>query len=111
MSTPELQRMLESASRAGLELDSAEAEKWLAAVDSAGKEEITLDHRTGVFGHRVAMLDFNPADLAHFPRSVRSSRFLTSRASSRPLCRFPAPPPNRRFRPSPVTATSLNGST
>ncbi len=66
MSTPELQRMLESASRAGLELDSAEAEKWLAAVDSAGKEEITLDHRTGVFGHRVAMLDFNPADLAHF---------------------------------------------
>jgi hypothetical protein len=69
MTNPELQRILESASRAGLELDAADAEKWLHAVDSAGKEEITLDHRTGVFGHRVAMLDFNPEDLAHF-RSV-----------------------------------------
>src|SRR3990170_4931554 len=66
MKNPELQRILDSATRAGLELDPAEAEKWLAAVDTAGKEEITLDHRSGVFGHRVAMLDFNPEDLAHF---------------------------------------------
>ncbi len=69
MTNPELQRILDSASRAGLELDPADAEKWLDAVDSAGKEEITLDHRTGVFGHRVAMLDFSTEDLAHF-RSV-----------------------------------------
>ena len=66
MTNPELQRMLESATRAGLELDPADAEKWLQAVDAAGKEEITLDHRTGVFGHRVAMLDFSTDDLAHF---------------------------------------------
>jgi hypothetical protein len=66
MTNPELQRILDSASRAGLELDPADAEKWLQAVDSAGKEEITLDHRTGVFGHRVAMLDFSTEDLAHF---------------------------------------------
>ncbi|MBI5156973.1 MAG: hypothetical protein HZA58_03035 [Acidimicrobiia bacterium] len=66
MTNPELQRILDSASRAGLELDPAGAEKWLQAVDAAGKEEITLDHRTGVFGHRVAMLDFSTEDLAHF---------------------------------------------
>jgi len=66
MTNPELQRILDSASRAGLELDPADAEKWLQAVDAAGKEEITLDHRTGVFGHRVAMLDFSTDDLAHF---------------------------------------------
>ena len=66
MTNPELQRILDSASRAGLELDAADAEKWLQAVDAAGKEEITLDHRTGVFGHRVAMLDFSTDDLAHF---------------------------------------------
>ena len=66
MSSPELQKILDSAARAGLELDAADAEKWLAAVDSAGKEDIALDHRTGVFGHRVAMLDFSTDDLAHF---------------------------------------------
>ncbi len=67
MSTsPELQKILDSAARAGLELDQKDAEKWLQAVEHAGKEEITLDHRTGVFGHRVAMLDFSTDDLAHF---------------------------------------------
>ena len=64
--TPELQKILDSAARAGLELDPKDAEKWLRAVDSAGKEDISLDHRTGVFGHRVAMLDFSTDDLAHF---------------------------------------------
>lgn len=66
MTNPELQRILDSASRAGLELDPADAEKWLHAVDAGGDEDITLDHRTGVFGHRVAMLDFSTEDLAHF---------------------------------------------
>ncbi len=66
MTTPELQKILDSAARAGMQVDAAEAEKWLQAVDTVGKEEITLDHRTGVFGHRVAMLDFSPDDLAHF---------------------------------------------
>ncbi|HEX5630037.1 MAG TPA: hypothetical protein VFY15_00110 [Acidimicrobiia bacterium] len=66
MSTPELQKIIDSAARAGVQIDAAEAEKWLQAVDAAGKEDIALDHRTGVFGHRVAMLDFSTEDLAHF---------------------------------------------
>lgn len=69
MTTPELQRILDSAARAGLELDPDEAEKWLAAASAASDTDITLDHRTGVFGHRVAMLDFKPDDLAYF-RSI-----------------------------------------
>jgi len=42
----------------------------MSAMESGkGGDEITLDHRTGVFGHRVVMLDFSPEDLAFF-RSV-----------------------------------------
>jgi hypothetical protein len=70
MTNDALSRIVESATRVGLELDSAEAERWLGAMQSgAGGDEITLDHRTGVFGHRIVMLDFSPADLAFF-RSV-----------------------------------------
>jgi hypothetical protein len=65
----DLQRIIESATRAGLELDPAEAQRWMEAVSAEGAGEVTLDHRSGVFGHRVAMLDFSPADLTFF-RSV-----------------------------------------
>ena len=64
--TEELDRIIESASRAGLELDAAEAERWLEAVGVEGAGDVTLDHRSGVFGHRVAMLDFSADDLAFF---------------------------------------------
>lgn len=60
---------MDSAARAGVELDQTEAAQWLAAASAASDTDITLDHRTGVFGHRVAMLDFSPDDLAYF-RSV-----------------------------------------
>lgn len=69
MTNPDLQRIVDSAARAGLELDPDEAERWLTAASAASDTDITLDHRTGVFGHRVAMLDFSPDDLAYF-RSV-----------------------------------------
>ena len=29
-------------------------------------EEVSLDIRTGTFGHKITMLDFSPEDLAHF---------------------------------------------
>jgi hypothetical protein len=63
----ELQRIIESANRLGIELDEAEALQWLTAmaVEEAG-DDIVLDERQGVFGHRVSMLDFSPEDLAHF---------------------------------------------
>ena len=70
MTQDDLSRIVESASRVGLELDSAEAERWMNAMESGqGGDEITLDHRTGVFGHRIVMLDFSADDLAFF-RSV-----------------------------------------
>jgi hypothetical protein len=63
----DLQRIIESAHRLGIELDEAEALQWLTAIVAISKDEdIHVDERTGVFGHKVTMLDFSPEDLEHF---------------------------------------------
>ena len=65
--TVELARIVESAKRMGVELDEADALQWLAAMaatQSGG--DVVFDSRTGVFGHRVTMLDFSPAQLERF---------------------------------------------
>lgn len=63
----DLTRIVESAKRLGVELDEVEALHWLTAVAATDHaQEVLVDPGTGVFGHRVTMLDFSPADLAHF---------------------------------------------
>jgi len=64
----ELDLIMSSASRLGVEMDEADALQWMTAIIAARAEEseITHDEVTGVFGHRVTMLDFSSADLAHF---------------------------------------------
>ncbi len=62
-----LQRIIESARRLGVELDEEEALQWLTAVAaSQGGDQITVDVGSGVFGHRVSMLDFSPQELERF---------------------------------------------
>ena len=68
-SREEVQRILESARRLGVELDENETLQWLAAMAAgpAGEDEdVVVDVESGVFGHRVTMLDFTPRDLARF---------------------------------------------
>lgn len=63
----DLARILASAKRLGVELDEAEALQWLAAVAAdKGNDDVVVDIKAGVFGHRLTMLDFSAADLAHF---------------------------------------------
>ncbi len=63
----ELQRILDSAQRLGIELNEDEAQAWISAISKPGPEdEVIFDKRTGVFGHKVSMLDFSDEDLAHF---------------------------------------------
>ena len=63
----DLERIVESARRLGVELDEADTLQWLTAMAvSAADTEIVHDTEAGVFGHRVSMLDFSPADLARF---------------------------------------------
>lgn len=72
----DLQRILESAQRLGVELDEEDALQWLAAMSAAGKGgDVTVDTRSGVFGHTVTMLDFSPDELAHFRRLGRLVEF------------------------------------
>ena len=60
-------RVVESATRLGVELDEREAAEWVAAMETeASGGELVMDVDSGVYGHRVTMLDFQPEDLARF---------------------------------------------
>jgi hypothetical protein len=67
-----LDRIVESARRLGIEMNETDALQWLAAIgDATPGTGIVTDERTGVFGHRISMLDFSTADLEHFRRVGR----------------------------------------
>jgi hypothetical protein len=70
-----LASILESAQRLGVELDEADALQWLAAMTAAHHDEVVVDDETGVFGHRVTLLDFSDEELAHFRRIGRLVEF------------------------------------
>lgn len=68
-STADIQQIIESARRLGIELDEDETASWLSAmVEASGSNEIVVDLDSGTFGHRVSMLDFSPRDLERFRR-------------------------------------------
>ena len=59
--------IIESARRLGVELDEVEAAEWVAALEAEGAGgDVVVDVDSGIFGHRVSMLDFTPRDLARF---------------------------------------------
>ena len=62
----EVARIIESAKRLGVELDEVETVQWLAAIAAEAEGDLKIDEASGTFGHRVAMLDFTPRDLARF---------------------------------------------
>jgi len=68
-STPsvELQKIIDSAQRLGVELDEEEAMQWLTAISiSKTGGDVVVDTQQGVFGHKVSMLDFSPEELSYF---------------------------------------------
>ncbi len=63
----DLQSILESARRLGVEMDEGEALQWLSAMIGEGQDnDIQVDEKSGIFGHRITLLDFSDRDLAHF---------------------------------------------
>jgi hypothetical protein len=62
----ELNSIMESAHRLGVEMNEAEALKWLSAMVGEGQDDIQVDEKSGIFGHRITLLDFSDHDLAHF---------------------------------------------
>ena len=74
--TESLATIIESARRMGVEMDQEEALQWLANIASwQTQDAVQVDERTGIFGHRVVMLDFNPEDLAYFREIGRLVEF------------------------------------
>ena len=74
-----LRGIVESAQRLGVELDEAEAAGWVAAleVESTGGD-VVVDVDSGIFGHRVSMLDFTPGTSSDSGRSARWSASRTA---------------------------------
>ncbi|MCX6056450.1 MAG: hypothetical protein NTZ74_16365 [Chloroflexi bacterium] len=65
----DLERILESAKRLGVEIQEEEALQWLTSMASAQENEtITINTRSGVFGHKITMLDFSDKELEYFKR-------------------------------------------
>ena len=63
----EMNRILESARRLGVELNEQEAIQWLVAISSAhGETDVEINEREGIFGHRITLLDFSPDRLSYF---------------------------------------------
>jgi hypothetical protein len=63
----DLKRIIDSANRLGVELDEAEALQWITAISAAQTGgDVVVDTKSGVFGHKVSMLDFSPEDLTYF---------------------------------------------
>lgn len=64
----DLSRIINSAKRLGVEMDEADALQWLAAAAATkgDTDDVVVDVKSGVFGHKLTMLDFSPDDLAHF---------------------------------------------
>jgi hypothetical protein len=63
----DLQRVVESAKRLGVELDEESAMQWMNSIaQESTSGDVVVDTASGAFGHRVAMLDFSPKDLERF---------------------------------------------
>jgi hypothetical protein len=67
----EVQRIIEAARKLGVEVNETDATQWLTAI--AGSQtapgDFAVDARSGVFGHRITLLDFDPESLERY-RSV-----------------------------------------
>ena len=57
-----------------IEFDAEEARTWMLAVAAGEATALTVDGDTGLFGSRVALLDFDPSDLDHVRRLVPHTR-------------------------------------
>src|SRR5574341_1401586 len=62
----DLERIIESAKRLGVQIDEEAALQWLAAMAVSRSDEVELDAKAGVYGQRISLLDFSPGDLAYF---------------------------------------------
>jgi hypothetical protein len=72
----DLERIMESARRLGVEVKEDDALQWLTSMAAYHENnQITMDTRSGVFGHNISMLDFSDKELEYFRRVGRIVEF------------------------------------
>ncbi len=63
----QLNAIVESARRLGVEMDEADALQWMAKMAAwKAYDDVEVDNAAGVFGHKIVMLDFSPEQLAYY---------------------------------------------
>ena len=59
-----------------VEFDAEQARTWVLAVSSGDGASLVQEDASGVFGNRIALLDFDPEDLDRLRRLVPSVRLV-----------------------------------
>jgi hypothetical protein len=73
----EMNHIIESARRLGVELNEQEAIQWLIAISGDHRDvDVVEDERQGIFGHRITLLDFSPERLTYFRKIGKLVEFL-----------------------------------
>jgi hypothetical protein len=71
----DINEIVDAAKRLGVELDAHDAAQWIVAVSAAEREQaFAQDAATGVFGHRISLIDFDASDLDYFRRLAQKVR-------------------------------------
>ncbi len=107
-----LKKIIDSARRMGVELDESEALQWLAAMGSMRKEDdVAIDVRQGVFGHRITLLDFSPERLEYFRRVGKLVEFSDVPGQVETALALSGSARNPASNPTPAMPTSSSAST
>jgi hypothetical protein len=71
----EAEKIAAAAQQAGVEFSATEAIEWMVAVSAAERESaLAQDPLSGVFGHRISLLDFDQERLDYFRRLAQRVR-------------------------------------
>ncbi len=64
----QVDKIIEAAEKLGVEVDETDTAQWLTAMAAgqAAPGDFSVDARTGVFGHRITLLDFDPEVLERY---------------------------------------------
>jgi len=65
----DLQRIMESARRLGVELEEEDAQQWLQSMNATKNgDTLAISTRNGAFGHKITALDLSDKELEYFKR-------------------------------------------
>jgi hypothetical protein len=64
----QVRKIVEAAAKLGVEVNETDAAQWLAAIaaSQSAPGEFAIDAKTGIFGHRITLLDFDPQVLMRY---------------------------------------------